>query len=167
LIATLPFSAQVVVARKHEPMFRTRFQGNQNRFYDDLVGRLFENRLHRYNHSLIRFARRGKKARQHALGAAISDGAMRFQTRWKTEVQTTVEIESTQPIQEPLLQVVDYTNWAVYRAFERNEMRYFDYLRDRFELVVDLYDKANYRGGKNFYTRDRNPFDIKKASPLG
>jgi hypothetical protein len=32
---------------------------------------------------------------------------------------------------------------------------------------VDVFDKAKYKGGGNWYTRDKNPFDIKKASPLG
>jgi hypothetical protein len=148
-LATLPFTAQVVVARKIEPMFRTRFQGSQDRFYDNLIGRLFENRLHRFSNNVIRFARRGKKARQHALRAAIEEGAKRFRTKWKTEIQTSVTIESTQPIQEPLLQVVDYTNWAVYRAFERGEMRYFDALRNHYELIVDVFDRDRYAGSKN------------------
>lgn len=167
LLAELDFTAQVVVARKIEPMFRTRFQGNQDRFYDDLVGRLFENRLHRFTRNVIRFARRGKKARQHALRAAIESGIRRFQTRWKTDVKTDVIIESTQPFQEPLLQVVDYTNWAVYRAFEKREMRYFNFLRDRYELIADVFDRAKYKGGGNWYTRERNPFEIEKTSPLG
>lgn len=115
----------------------------------------------------INFARRGKKARQHALRAAIEDGVRRFRTKWEMDIQTTVDITSTQPMQEPLLQVVDYANWAVYRAFERGEMRFFDTLRERFELIVDVFDKDKYKGGGNWYTRVGNPFDIKKASPLG
>ena len=165
-LAKLEFTAQVVVARKIEPMFRTRYQGNQDRFYDDLVTRLFQNRLHRYQDNLITFARRGKKARQHAMRRAIEDGVARFQQKWGVEVQSSVRIETSQPMQAPLLQVVDYTNWAVYRAFERGEMRYFDFLREKFELVFDVFDRDKYKGGGNWYTRDRNPFDIKKASPL-
>jgi hypothetical protein len=166
-LAPLQFSAQVVVARKFEPMFRMRFQGSQDRFYDDLVARLFENRLHRFTNNRITFARRGNKTRQHALRAAIDAGIRRFEKKWKTDIATTTILETSQPMQEPLLQAVDYTNWAVFRAFERGEMRYFDYLREHFELIVDIFDKDKYSGGGNWYTRDKNPFDIKKASPLG
>lgn len=35
------FSAQVIVARKIERMFRSRYKGNKDKFYEDLVGRLF------------------------------------------------------------------------------------------------------------------------------
>ena len=166
-LAKLSFTAQVVVARKLEPMFRTRSQGSQDHFYDDLVSRLFENRLHRIQTNTITFARRGNKARQHALRKAIEDGVARFQKKWDVQVTTTVHVQTSQPHQEPLLQVVDYANWAVYRALERGEMRYFDYLREKFELVVDVFDHARYKGGGNWYTREKNPFDAKKASPLG
>ena len=70
-------------------------------------------------------------------------------------------------MQEPALQVVDYVNWAVQRAFERGEMRYFEYLRDKIELVWDVFDFEKYKLKEgNIYDRRRNPFDIKKASPL-
>jgi hypothetical protein len=64
---------------------------------------------------------------------------------------------------EPCLQVIDYMNWAVYRAFVRNEMRYYKFVEDKVSLLVDLYDKGKYP--RNWYNRG-NPFDMKKASPL-
>ena len=82
-------------------------------------------------------------------------------------MDTALHVRTQRSSHEPLLQVVDYTNWAVQRAFERREMRYFDFLRDKYELICDVFDKANYTGGGNFYDRNKNPFEIKKASPLG
>jgi len=38
---------------------------------------------------------------------------------------------------------------------------------DKYELICDVFDKPNYKGGGNFYDRNRNPLEIKKASPLG
>ena len=166
-LAKLPFTAQVIVARKIEAMFRTRYQGSQDKFYDELVTWLFQDRLHRSVRNEIVFARRGTKTRQHALREAIERGVERFRKKWRTELETEVVVSTSQPGAESLLQVVDYTNWAVYRAFDRGEMRYFDFLRDKFELVRDVFDRDKYRGGANFYTRSKNPFDIKKVSPLG
>jgi hypothetical protein len=54
-------------------------------------------------------------------------------------------------------------NWAVYRAFVRREMRYFDFIADKVSLLVDLYDGAHYP--HNWYNR-RNPFHVDKISPL-
>ncbi len=132
-----------------------------------LVSRLFENVLHRAERNIITFSRRGKKTRQHALRTAIEQGADRFRRRYGSEVQTEIQIVTGQPSDDPLLQVVDYANWAVYRAFERDEMRYFEALRNKFSLVQDVFDREKYKGGANFYNRNRNPFDINKISPLG
>jgi len=166
-LAEMDFSVQVVVARKIESMFRTRYQGSQDRFYDDLVSRLFQNVLHKAEHNTITFSRRGKKSRQHAMRTAIERGTKLFRQKWQTNTETNTEIFTKQPSEDPLLDVIDYANWTVHRAYERGEMRHFDFLRDKFALVCDVFDSAHYAGGVNFYNRTTNPFDIKKVSPLG
>ena len=67
------------------------------------------------------------------------------------------------PVGEPCLQIIDYMNWAVYRAFAKQEMRYYHFVGDKVSLLVDRYDHAKYP--KNWYGRG-NPFDIKKVSHL-
>jgi len=161
------FAAQVVVARKVERMFRSRYKGNRDKFYEDLVGRLFQNETHKAESNNIVFSKRGNKIQQHTMRAAIEAGVERFRQKWGTDVSTQLNIETLRSSQDFMLQVVDYANWAVQRAFERGEMRYFNFLSDKFELVLDVFDKKNYKGGCNFYDRNKNPFEIKKASPLG
>jgi hypothetical protein len=162
-IQRMQFSAQIVVARKDEDMFRKLYEANENKFYDDLVTKLFARQLHRSSDNYIVFAQRGDKLRQRALAEAV-ERAIRVCppiNDWKAEVKT------SQPIQEPAIQVIDYVNWAVQRAFERGEMRYFEFIREKFELIRDVFDleKKN-RGEKCCYDRDKNPFDVKKTSPL-
>lgn len=57
--------------------------------------------------------------------------------------------------------------WAVQRAFEKGEMRHFEFLRGKIEIVRDIFDfrKLQERGSV-VYDRKRNPFDIKTVSPL-
>lgn len=165
-LAEMDFSAQVIVARKTEPMFRTKYQGNQDRFYNDMISRLFQNRLHKAEHNIITFSRRGKKHRQYAFRAALQKGADEFKKKWGHDVSTKVDVVTCRPSDEPLLQVVDYVNWAVQRAFHRGEMRFFETIREKYSLVLDVFDRAKYKGGGNYYGRDRNPFDIKKVSSL-
>jgi hypothetical protein len=74
-----------------------------------------------------------------------------------------IRVEPQTAVGEPCLQVIDYMNWAVYRAFVRGEMRYYHSVEDKVSLLVDLYDVSRYP--RNWYTRE-NPFDIEKASPL-
>jgi len=163
LLSTLDFQALFVVARKVERVFRSSFEAQENAFYDHLVSHLFENMLHRYENNIIYFAKRGSRDRQAPLSGAIERGIKRFEEKWSTQVTTTFRVQAQMPRGEPCLSVIDYMNWAVYRAFTGGEMRYYRVVEDKVGLLVDLYDAANYP--HNWYNR-RNPFDAKKITPL-
>jgi hypothetical protein len=163
LLETLNFRAQFVVARKIERVFRNSFHAKETPFYDHLVTHLFQDVLHRYQHNHIYFARRGSRNRQIPLANAIERGIRRFEQRWQASVATTITLQAQTPRGEPCLSVIDYMNWAVYRAFTRGEMRYYNTVADKVSLLVDLYDQANYP--HNWYNR-RAPFDAKKITPL-
>jgi len=163
LIASLDLRAQFIVARKIERVFRNSFQAKEHLFYNHLISHLFQNVLHRYQHNHIYFAMRGSRDRQAPLYEAIRRGIERFERRWRTSVNTVIEVQAQTPKGEPCLSIIDYMNWAVYRAFTKGEMRFYRVVEDKVSLLVDLYDVANYP--RNWYNR-RNPFDIKKATPL-
>jgi hypothetical protein len=124
---------------------------------------LFENVLHRHTHNRIYFSQRGSRPRQVRIEQAIRSGVAKFEARWNTKVETEIRVESQTAVGEPCLQIIDYMNWAVYRAFVKREMRYYRFVEDKVSLLVDRYDTARYP--KNWYNRE-NPFDIEKASPL-
>jgi len=163
LIAQFGIKAQFIVARKLERVFRNSFGANENQFYDHLISQLFENVLHRYAENHIYFSNRGDSTRQANLENAINQGIDTFRKKWGTQVNTKIDVIPQTPVGEPCLQIIDYLNWAVYRAFTKGEMRYFEIIRDKVSLLVDLYDTEKYPN--NWYTH-KNPFDIKKTSPL-
>jgi hypothetical protein len=162
-LARQEFKAQFIVARKIEGIFRDSFHARETEFYDYLVSHLFDKVLHRHTHNRIYFAQRGTRKRQAALEQAIRRGVAAFEARWKTRVETEIVVEPQTAVGEPCLQVVDYMNWAVYRAFVKREMRYYRFMEDKVSLLVDLYDRDNYP--RSWYDR-RNRFDIEKTSPL-
>jgi hypothetical protein len=163
LLGSLDFRAQFVVARKIERVFRNSFHAKESLFYDHLVSHLFQDVMHRYQHNHIYFAKRGSRNRQIPLAGAIERGIRRFEQRWQASVATTVTVQAQTPRGEPCLSVIDYLNWAVYRAFTRGEMRYYNTIADKVSLLVDLYDQAKHP--HNWYNR-RMPFDAKKITPL-
>jgi hypothetical protein len=163
----MDFAVQVVVGRKREQTFMQVHRNSHDRFYADLVSRLFTNQLHLAQENTIIFARRGNKAKQHALRAAVETGVEKFRSKYSGANITKINIETSQPLQEPVLQAADYVLWAVQRAFERSEMRYFDYMREKIEMIWDLFDYQKVKqGGSTVYDRKKNPFSIEKASPL-
>lgn len=162
----LAFSVQVIVARKLEPIFISRHRQSQDHFYNDLTSRLFERQLHLAHRNTITFARRGNKAKQHALRAAVEAGVASFRQKYPGAVATSVAVETAQSADDPLLQAADYALWTVQRAFEKGEMRYFEFLASKFEIVWDIYDFATQKAtGTSFFTR-KDPFHIERVSPL-
>jgi len=162
-IVELPFKAEFIVARKIEGVFIKRHQKKPHLFYDDLVTKLFQNQLHQSEENIIYFAVRGNRARQAPLEDAIRTAILTFEEKWKTQVNTEVQVYAQRAEGEPCLQIVDYMNWAVQRAFVKKEMRFLDFVREKISLIVDVYDFDAYP--KNYYNR-ANPFDLNKISPL-
>lgn len=79
LLRTLNFKAQFIVARKKERVFQSTFHGKEDRFYDHLVTRLFQNVLHRHTENHIYFSKRGSSTRQQPLENAIRTGVSAFE----------------------------------------------------------------------------------------
>lgn len=124
---------------------------------------LFKNKLHLSEKNVIYFAVRGNKTRQEPLEAAVQTAIVSFENSWNTKVRTETKVEPQSPSDEPCLQVADYMNWAVQRAFIRGEFRYLDFVQEKVSFLVDLYDFEKYPN--NFYNR-KNPFSKNKMSPL-
>ena len=61
------------------------------------------------------------------------------------------------------MQITDYINWAMYRAFINQDERYINFIKEKISSIVDIYDLKKYP--KNYYNR-KNTFSIEKISPL-
>jgi len=94
---------------------------------------------------------------------AIQSAILTFEKKWRTKIHAEVKVYPQRPEGEPCLQIIDYMNCAVQRAFVRGETRYLNFLKEKISLIVDIYDFNHYP--KNYYNRS-NPFDVKKISPL-
>lgn len=163
LLKELPFKSEFIVARKNEAVFKKRHLKRPNIFYDDLVTKLFQNQLHTSKENIIYFAVRGNRARQEPIEDAIRTAVLSFEEKKKIKIDTEIQVFPQRPVGEPCLQVVDYMLWSVQRAFNKGEMRYLNFMKEKISLLVDIYDFDKYPD--NYYNR-RNTFDIKKISPL-
>lgn len=163
LLKTLNFKAEFVVGRKVESIFRSKHKGRESLFYNDLVSKLFENKLHVASKNYIYFAVRGSKTKQLPFEDAIQTAIMAFENKWNIKNESEINIEPQSPSGEPCLQVVDYVLWAVQRAFAKGDMRFYRFIEDKISFLVDIYDFKKYPN--NFYNK-RNKFDTTKMSPL-
>lgn len=162
-IVTLDFKAEFIVARKQEKMFRNKYQGKENLFYDDLIVKLFENKLHLAKRNTIYFSTRGNKLRQKPLEDAIKKALITFENKWHVKIKSEHRIFPQTPVGEPCLQIADYMNWAVHRAFTKGEDRYYRFIENKISFLCDIFDVVKYPS--NYYNQ-RNKFDVTKISPL-
>jgi hypothetical protein len=169
----LEFGVQVIVGRKHVQLFTTKHRGSPDLFYDDLVSNLFSRQLHLSKENTIVFARRGNKTRQHSLRAAVERGLRSSGRDTKLRKARLFMSKPTSPNKSPRCKR-PITFCGLFSApFEKGEMRHYEYMREKIELVWDIYDFKKLKGikkgrekGSVVYDRKKNPFDIKKASPL-
>lgn len=168
LIKTINCSFEAVVGRKSIERYETKHKGKEEYFYADLLSHLLKNKLSKHEKLVMHISERGKSTKNHNLELAFLKAKQRYSKKdIGIETRTKVVFNVNYPTKDPLLNLADYCCWAVQRVFERGETRYYNYIKDKISLVVDLYDVANYTNSKNYYDKKKNPLTIdNKISPL-
>lgn len=166
LLLSCQVKVQVVVRRKASLVALARMLHSSgqrltdNHVYDDMVKQLFRNLLHKADGNRIVFARRGKSERFEALSQAITRAQVNFEAKFGTPSDKPTRVHSLFSRNVAGLQVIDYFLWALQRLFERQEERYFDAMRSKFRLIIDLDDTRKHRYGE--YYSDSNPLSVEK-----
>jgi hypothetical protein len=170
-LASHEFEVQVGIRRK-TVLFEAARQAkdrrtrlDSNAIYDDLVKTLFKRSLHKAEQNVICFARRGKSSREKSLALAIQRAKANFERDTGIASRARENIASKVPSESPGLQVIDYFLWALQRFYERGEYRFFEFLSQKYKLIMDFDDK---RTGKSYGTwfSDRNPLTPKTIMPV-
>ena len=143
---------------------RTGVKRGPESIYDDLVTRLFKERLHQAEQNHIIFARRGKSDRNVALNDAIRLAKRDFDARWRKGIDRPTTVSSSVPSKTTCLQAIDYCLWALQRMVERREERFFALLQDKFRLVLDRDDER--RHGYGEYYTSRNVLTLERLMPV-
>ena len=182
-IKTVNCSFEAVVGRKSLERYETKHKGKEQYFYADLLSHLLKNKLNKEERLVLHIAERGKSTKNHNLDLALEKAKQRLAVStnkknissaedwWninfisRKDVSADVVFNVTQPLQEPLLNISDYFCWAVQNVFEKGEVRFYNYLKEKISMVIDLYDSEKYEGWKNYYG-PKNPLIAQnKISP--
>lgn len=168
LIKTIDCSFESVVSTKSVEKFESKYHGKEEYYYADLLSHLLKNKLTRKEDKLIlHISGRGKSTKNNNLQLALAKAKERFGKRHEeTPITTDIVFNIEYPTVEPILNVADYFCWAVQRVFEKGETRFYDFLKDKISLVIDLDDSEKYAGFRNYYS-PKNPLTVaNKKSPL-
>lgn len=187
-INTIDCSFEAVVARKSVERYAQQHHDREEELYADLLSHLLKNKVHQDHRMVLTIAQRGKTTRNATLDKALqvarqryiasqNNKAFRKQTKQgaygfaglivEGDLKANVVFNIQNPHTDPLLNVADYFCWAVQRVFEKGEVRYYNYLRDKISLVVDLYDPTAGPGNQwnNYYKPTRPLTASNKISP--
>lgn len=160
-INTLDCSFQAVAGRKLLELYVKKHNKRSNEFYADLLSHLIKNKFERYDRLVLNIASRESSTSYQNLQTSLQKSKERFLKKNESKsIKAQVSFNVQPYTKEPLLSIADYLCWSVQRVFETGETRFYDYMQDKISLVVDLYDRENYSGGKNYYT-SKNPLTIK------
>jgi hypothetical protein len=157
------FKFQCIVARKNLELFRKKFDLKESKIYKCLVTKLLENRLHLYSEIDCYFSAMGNVVRQDNMQEAINDAILTFKSKWNNENTNNIRVIIQKSSEEPMLWAVDYVLWTIQRAYEKGEFRYYNYLKDKISLIIDIFDTKKYP--KNYYSQ-KNLLEAKKIDPV-
>lgn len=159
------FRRKLIIARHRKAFWRrTGVKRDDEEIYEKLVENVFANRLHLATENRITFSRRGTSERAEALSRSIGNAKAKFDRKWKKGIDRPTTIVSAQPHEHGGLQVVDYLLWALQRFVEKGESRFFEYLADRYSLIVDEDDVRRRNWGE--YYSSKNPLTPEKMLPV-
>jgi hypothetical protein len=155
------YRCYVVIGRKRLSTFQNKHNNNENEFYFDLVYHLLKDRLNNqeYYYQILLSSRTGNDI--HKLKNAIDKAILRDNKIRKIELDIHYDCRTTPGNRTPEISIVDYLLWSLQRYILSNDERYYKALEDKYNLIIDLYDFANYK--TNYYSR-KNRFDKSKAS---
>jgi hypothetical protein len=180
-------SFEAVVARKSIERFATKHKNKDEYFYADALSHLLKNKLQSGERMVLNIAEKGTSTKNQNLQLALEKAKERFAKKLnkksieeskdflevldkgfvhRKDVQADVVFNVTKPLNEPLLNIADYLCWAVQRVFEKGETRYYNFVKEKVSLVIDLYDSGKYEGFKNYYSPKHPLTAENKISPL-
>jgi hypothetical protein len=166
-IKTIDCSFEAVVARKIPDLYISKHKSNEAYLYADLLSHLLKNKLEKHEKLVLNIASRGKCTKNANLDLAFRKAKQRFaDSKTEKTIKSKIVFSVRQQTQEPLLNVADYFCWALQNVFEKGQMRFYNFLQEKFSLVVDLYDFENYgKGWKNYYGKNNPLTKQNRLSP--
>jgi hypothetical protein len=156
LIKSMDCSFEAVVGRKIPSLYEKKHNGKESEFYADLLSHLLKNKLNAYPKLVLNISHRSKCTTHSNLQKGLNKASNRAHSKSPDKANNcNIVFNVQQPTTEPLLNVSDYFCWSIQRVFERGETRYYDYISDQVAMVQDLYDIEKWKGGLNYYNRQR------------
>lgn len=164
------FKTYIVIGRKDLNRFQTSHHSNPSEFYFDLLYHLVKDRLNNREFHYQIFLAKRQETKMANFSQAVARAIERDNARRNVSIDISYQCDIVLSNHYPEMSIIDYMLWALQRYIRFDEKRFYNALIDKYNLIIDLYDTANYTtrgdGRTNYYSK-RNIFDKDKASDFG
>jgi len=161
------FKTFIVIGRKDLRRFQTKHKNNPSEFYFDLLYQLIKDRMNKEDTFYQLFLAKRQETKMGNFSDAVARAIERDNSKRKSPIIINNQCDIILSSEYPELSVIDYLMWALQRYIIKREDRFYKALIDKYNLIIDLYDKENYttkgKGLSNYYPKSR-PFDLSLAS---
>jgi len=149
-IKTVDCSIKVAVGRKQIDIFENEHNRKEAAFYADLLSYLIRDEFLKHPRMVLNIAERSSSTAINNLESGLKKAQKRFIVKHpEKENKTKVSFKVLKYINDPLLRIPDYLCWSIQRIFEKGEIRYYDYIMEKIDAVVDVYDNERIYNSEN------------------
>lgn len=161
------FRTFVVIGRKDLSRFARKHNNNPIEFYYDMLYHLLKDRLRDETVNYQLFLAKRQKTKMNYFEDSVTKAIARDNQRRRTPINVTYKCDVVLSSEYPEFSIIDYMLWALQRYIRTNESRFYEALISKYNLIIDLYDTANYStagaGRTNYYSAS-NTFSLDKCS---
>ncbi len=141
-LRTIDCTFEAVVCRKIPSVFYKKHHTKDGEFYGDLLSHLMKTKIGTSGKIVMNIAERGTSTKNFVLESSLRKSAEYFgELNPDQQIVAKVVFNVQQQNNEPLLNVADYFCWALQRKFEREEIRYFEFMKEKVGRVEVLYEE--------------------------
>jgi hypothetical protein len=132
----------VVIGRKDYSIYEKKHNGNQAEFYADMLSHLLHSSMNGYEKLVLNIAHRSQCTTHTNLQKGLHKAVAIASHKYPQDCNCCEMVFNVQqPTTEPIINIADYFLWALQRKMERNENRYFNFLDNQINSVVNLYEE--------------------------
>lgn len=152
-IKTVNCNIQVAVGRKQIDIFEKEHNSKEAAFYSDLLSHLIKDKFLRHPRMVLNIAERANSTAIKNLENGLQKAKDQFTAKHpEKENKTKVSFNVQKFTSDPLLGIADYLCWTVQRVFERGETRFYNYVNDQVDMIIDVYDNERVYDAENLLT---------------
>jgi hypothetical protein len=162
---TLDCTFHAVVGQKNVQLYERKHNGRSNEFYADLLSHLIKDQLLDYDKLVLNIAQRKNSTEYHNLQSSLVKAKSHFRfINPEKQILTQINFNVQTYTVEPLFSIANYFCWSVQRVFEKGEIRFYNYLKEKIEIIEDIYNR-NTNGDIICYNISNQLSENNKISP--